>query len=73
MHNNGIVRRFLSLYLESRATPGISAITNITWLMLFIKKTVALSSENHTKCINTLCKQHTELCDITAGGAYRHH
>jgi hypothetical protein len=25
MHNNGIVRRFVSIYLESRATPGNSA------------------------------------------------
>jgi hypothetical protein len=38
MHNNGIVRRFLSLYLESRATPGNSASiynkTSLIWTPL---------------------------------------
>jgi hypothetical protein len=34
---------------------------------------IAVYSENHTKPINTLCGQNTELLNIKAGGTYSYH
>jgi hypothetical protein len=45
------------------------AITKINWLTLF-KEIIAVYSENHTKHINTLCGQNTELLNVEVGGTY---
>jgi hypothetical protein len=40
-----------------------------SWLTLF-KEIIAVYSENHTKPINTLCRQNAELLIAEAGGTY---
>jgi hypothetical protein len=47
-------------------------ITKINWLTLF-KEIIAVYSEKHTKPINTLFRQYTELLNVKAGGTYNCH
>jgi hypothetical protein len=37
------------------------------------KEIVDVFSKNHTKHVNTICEQNTELLIIKAGGTYGHH
>jgi hypothetical protein len=45
--------------------------TTNRWLLY--KEIIAVYTENHTKHINTLCGQHTELLNVKAGGTYIYH
>jgi hypothetical protein len=40
---------------------------------LLFRETVLIYSENHTKCINTLCRQNVEFLNIEVGGMYSNH
>jgi hypothetical protein len=55
----------------SKRTPHFT-ITDINWLTLF-KEIIAVYSVNHTKPINTLCGQVTDLLLVKAGGTYTYH
>jgi hypothetical protein len=62
---------FRNSLLTSNKTQDMS-ITKISWLML-LRKIIALSSENHTKLINTLCEQNARLLNVKGGGTYNYH
>jgi hypothetical protein len=46
--------------------------TTINWLTQF-REIIAVYSENHTKHINTLSRQNSEVMDVKAGGTCRYH
>jgi hypothetical protein len=46
--------------------------TTISWLIMF-KEVITVYSEDHTKPINTLCRQNEELLIIEAGDTYSYH
>jgi hypothetical protein len=48
------------------------SITKINWLKLF-KEIITVYSGNHTKHINTLCRQIAVLLVVKAGGTYSYH
>jgi hypothetical protein len=37
------------------------------------RETVLICSENHTECINILCRQNAEFLNIEVGGMYSNH
>jgi hypothetical protein len=59
---------FKHLVCTAKKTPHF-LITKISCLML-LREIIAVYTENHTKSINILCDQYSELLTVKAGGTY---
>jgi len=59
-------------YSDHWALEGKMSVIKTSQLMLYTE-IVAVSSQIHTKNINTLCGQNTEFLNVTASGTYSDH